>query len=168
MTAYPSGYEVLKCYDWDEDPRPAPFDLVNEMRSICDEPTKELREIRVGALMAFVKRMTTGSLLDEDDEKDIFAVSGGRSEVWELKPFGVKDHARMYHGEPTSSPLQMVLLLCHMKDVTKTDDEIHAEQTARIGEAIDRFDLGRNFEWGNRVIDKQRREAARTSPSPAS
>ena len=168
MTAYPSGYDVMNCYDWDEDPRPEPFDLMREIRSICEAPTQALLEIRYADLKAFVKRMEKGSLLHEDDEKDVFPVNGGKGEVWELKPFGTEDHARMYHGEPTNSPLQMVLLLAHMKDVTKSDQEIHDEQTAKIAEAIDRFERGRNFEWGNRIVDKQRREAARISSAPAS
>jgi hypothetical protein len=159
MTPNHEEYELLTCYDWDQDPRPTPFNLMNELRDICAAATQELREVRLADFMAFTKRMRLGTLLHEDDEKDVFSVSGGNNEVWETKPFGEDDLARMYHGEP-SNAMQVVLLLCHMKQILATKDETLAGQTAKIEEAIQRFDRGRLFDWGNRPADVMRRKQA--------
>lgn len=107
--------------------------------------------------------MTVGALLHEDDEKDVFPVSGGRGEIWETKPFGEEDLARQYHGEPAENGLQVVLLLCHMKEIHEDHQQTLDAQTSLIQEADERFTKGRPFQWGNRPIDNMRRAAASSS-----
>lgn len=158
MQPFKDGYEYLTCKMWEDHPQPREeFDLVAEQRSILDAPTQHLVQMRFSDYRAFVERMRTGTLLHEDQQKDVFPVSAGRNEVWETKPFGEDDLARMYHGEPPSA-LQVVLLLCHMKVIEATQELTNDGQTDKIGTAINRYDAGADFQWGNRPVDSARRE----------
>lgn len=161
MTPFPSKYEFITCKMWADEPRPSEdFDLMEEQREILHAETDSLRQTRFGDYRAFLRRMETGDLLHEDDQKDVFPVSGGKGEVWETKPFGEDDLARLYHGEPSTS-LQVVLLLCHMKAIKTTQQLTQSAQTEKIQAATDRYERGGRFQWGNRPIDAMRR--SRTS-----
>lgn len=165
MRPFAAGYDIISCKEWEDVPRAEPFDLVAEQRHIIAASTKELTEIRFQDYVAFVKRMAAGTLLHEDDWRDVFPVNGGRGEIWETKPFGEEDLARQYHGEPIENVLQVVLLLCHMKEIHEDHQQTLDAQTSLIKEADERFTRGRNFEWGNRPIDNMRREAASREPT---